>query len=151
MLQISNKNHSPKNKNLQNALSNNKTIKKDSPSIPCHISNKIFLDDTKLSLNGTNHFSINDIKLNYIDDEEISQANEVKTDSDIFGTRVHPKTESEVLIEEDEADDVEEDDDYDDNVIYEGESDEINDEYSSHDEEPCRVNNFLFISLSLRS
>lgn len=56
------------------------------------------------------HFNLNNIKLNYIDDEELSQIND-KLD-ELTGAHVRQG-----LNDESDSDD---DDDYDDNVIYEG-------------------------------
>lgn len=108
---------------------------------PC--SNKPVFNDIK---SHDNYFSINHIKLSYIDDEEVSQANNLKIESinpDIISdTNIHVAISTEKL-NEDIANEID-DDDYDDNVIYEGDSDEINDEFSSQDEDSDKVNeNYL--------
>lgn len=100
----------------------------------------------------SNHFSLNHIKLNYIDDEEASQANEVttgKTETSatltvataVASTATTTMTTTGIAADIDDDDD---DDDYDDNVIYEGDSDEINDEYLSQEEEHERVSEMFF-------
>lgn len=104
----------------------------------------------------SNHFSLNHIKLNYIDDEDVnSQATDLNRNNDkasmtsmtaVATTTTTTTTTTGISIGGEDCDDDDEDDDYDDNVIYEGDSDEINDEYLSHDEE--RVS-FLFCLLLL--
>lgn len=130
-----NKNTTLTNNMIQNSPKNSpkSQMKKSSTTNSCLVkTNPIQKSSSNNNVSREHDFNLNHIKLNYIDDEEISQTN------DSIANNSKPLS-TEAFVSDNAADGIDDDDDYDDNVIYEGDSDEINEEYSSHDEETERV------------